>query len=273
VVLGALLVLAQTLIFAAFPLAIYFFQAVPADAANHAEAARQLADMSRNFGIPSAAEAAKQLALVRGDYAPIVADRFARNGLGPLPMVMLYGAETLSYMLFGMAALRSGLLRGEWSRARIRRLAWIGFAIGIPAYTAIAVYMINQDFGLFAVVLGVILLPTPVRPVLFLGWACLILLLARPGGALTERLAAAGRMAFTNYLGTSLICTTCFYGYGFGWFGYLSRAELYLVVAAIWALILLWSKPWLTRFQYGPLEWLWRSLARSSAQPMRRGVV
>jgi len=50
----------------------------------------------------------------------------------------------------------------------------------------------------------------------------------------------------------------------------LGRAELWLVVAAMWGLMLLWSKPWLERFQYGPLEWLWRSLARGALQPIRR---
>jgi hypothetical protein len=56
--------------------------------------------------------------------------------------------------------------------------------------------------------------------------------------------------------------------YGLGWFGYLSRAQLYLVVFAVWALMLLWSKPWLARFRYGPFEWAWRSLARWKLQPM-----
>ena len=65
------------------------------------------------------------------------------------------------------------------------------------------------------------------------------------------------------------ICTTFFYGYGFGWFGYLSRAELYFVVLAVWALMLLWSKPWLARFRYGPFEWAWRSLARGRPQTMK----
>ena len=60
-----------------------------------------------------------------------------------------------------------------------------------------------------------------------------------------------------------------FYGFGFGLYGRLPRAELYLVVVAVWALMLLWSKPWLTHFRYGPLEWLWRSLARLRFQPMR----
>uniref|UniRef100_UPI0013D0FC7F DUF418 domain-containing protein n=3 Tax=Pseudomonadota TaxID=1224 RepID=UPI0013D0FC7F len=78
-----------------------------------------------------------------------------------------------------------------------------------------------------------------VRPPMIAGWICLILLLARPGGALTTRLTAAGRMAFTNYLATSLICTSLFYGYGLGWYGQLTRWQLYPVVLGIWALILL----------------------------------
>jgi uncharacterized protein len=43
-------------------------------------------------------------------------------------------------------------------------------------------------------------------------------------------------------------------------------------VLAIWVLILAWSKPWLDRYRYGPLEWLWRTLARGEPQPMRREV-
>jgi uncharacterized protein len=85
-----------------------------------------------------------------------------------------------------------------------------------------------------------------------------------------ERVAAAGRAAFTNYLGTSILMTTLFYGYGLGLFGTMGRAELWLVVFAMWALMLLWSKPWLDRMRYGPFEWLWRSLARGKLQPMRR---
>ena len=64
--------------------------------------------------------------------------------------------------------------------------------------------------------------------------------------------------------------TTLFYGYGGGLFGRLDRAELYLIVPAAWAVMLLWSKLWLDRYRYGPLEWLWRSLARGALQPMER---
>jgi uncharacterized protein len=46
--------------------------------------------------------------------------------------------------------------------------------------------------------------------------------------------------------------------------------ELLLVVLAAWALMLAWSKPWLERFRYGPLEWVWRSLTYWRVEPLRR---
>ena len=90
------------------------------------------------------------------------------------------------------------------------------------------------------------------------------------GGPLVQRIAAAGRAAFTNYLGTSLVAVTVFYGFGFGLYGHLSRIEAWLLAPAVWTVMLLWSKPWLDRFNYGPFEWLWRSLARWRLQPMRK---
>jgi uncharacterized protein len=82
---------------------------------------------------------------------------------------------------------------------------------------------------------------------------------------------AVGRAAFSNYLVTSLVCTAIFYGWGLGLYGDVSRAEAWLVVPGVWALMLFWSKPWLERYRYGPLEWLWRSLARGRPQPMLKG--
>jgi len=87
---------------------------------------------------------------------------------------------------------------------------------------------------------------------------------------LRARFAAVGRAAFTNYLGTSLIGTAVFYGWGLELYGQVSRAEAWLLVPLVWMLMLLWSKPWLDRFNYGPFEWLWRSLSRGKLQPMRK---
>ena len=79
-------------------------------------------------------------------------------------------------------------------------------------------------------------------------------------------------MAFSNYIGTSIVMTSIFYGYGLGLFGSVDRMTLYLFVIGGAAAMLLWSKLWLDRFHYGPLEWLWRSLARGSLQTMRRAA-
>ena len=102
------------------------------------------------------------------------------------------------------------------------------------------------------------------------GYAALIILLTRNLGWLAQRIAAAGRCAFSNYLGTSIIATFVFYGWGLGYYGYAERWQAWLLVPTVWVLMLLWSKPWLARFHYGPLEWVWRSLARGKLQPMRK---
>jgi len=84
-----------------------------------------------------------------------------------------------------------------------------------------------------------------------------------------DRSASAGRAAFTNYLGTSVLMMLVFHGWGFGLFGKLNRPQLYIVVVLAWVLMLAWSKPWLYRFRYGPLEWLWRMLTYGVAIPLR----
>ena len=79
-----------------------------------------------------------------------------------------------------------------------------------------------------------------------------------------------GQMAFTNYLMQSLLCGLYFYGIGFGYFGQLERYEIYIVVAVVWIIQIVWSHIWLKYFLFGPIEWVWRSLTYWKKQPMRR---
>jgi len=232
----------------------------------------EYASMVEAFGIPPESRIAGELAVRRGSYAGVVAQRFHEYGDSPLALLTLYGWETLGYMLFGMAALRSGLLAGTWPRDTYRRWWLRCWAIALPVYALLAAWLIAARFSLFSVLMASVTLPGLIRPIMILGWACLILYAARPDGWLARRIAAAGRMAFTNYLATSLICVFVFDGYGLGWFGRLSRWQLYPVVACVWVLLLAWSRPWLQRFRYGPFEWLWRSLSRRSLQPIRNSL-
>jgi uncharacterized protein len=170
--------------------------------------------------------------------------------------------EVFAFMALGMALFRTGFLTGRWSRRAYRWAAAAGYLVAAPLMIPVAHAIAAADWDPVLIPLtdsaGLAL-----RPFIALAHMAAVILFAQSGAArwLTVRLAAAGRMAFSNYLGTTLVATTLFYGYGLGLFGALSRAELYLVVLAIWALILLWSKPWLERFAYGPFEWLWRRLA------------
>ena len=101
-----------------------------------------------------------------------------------------------------------------------------------------------------------------------------VMLICRSGAVpwLTRRLAAVGRMALTNYLMQSVLCTTLFYGYGVGLYGKLDRTGLACVVLAVWAAQLAWSPLWLRYFRFGPAEWLWRSLTYWRLQPLRRAA-
>jgi uncharacterized protein len=87
---------------------------------------------------------------------------------------------------------------------------------------------------------------------------------------LTRALANAGRMALTNYLCQTLICTTIFYWYGFGLFGSFNEVQRLGVVLAVYAVELAWSAWWLARFRFGPMEWLWRTITYWKLQPMNR---
>ncbi|WBH16332.1 DUF418 domain-containing protein [Sphingomonas radiodurans] len=183
--------------------------------------------------------------------------------------------ETIALMMLGMALYRSGFFSGAWSTRGYRNIILVGYGICLPLYFPIVWWI---DFARFD---PLVLLATEslhlvlLRPWIALAHAAVIILTMRSGVArwLSVRLAAVGRMAFSNYLGTSIVCTLIFYGYGLGWFGYLDRWQLYPVVLLIWAAMLLWSKPWLDRFVYGPFEWLWRSMARGRVQPFRREIV
>lgn len=231
--------------------------------------------LKSDLGRPSAEVIAGDLAVHRGSWTGIVAYSVAERWGFLVQGATMFLPETLALMLLGMWGLRSGFLTGGWEAPRYARMAAICLGIGLPACAILAWAIVGSGFdvGISLALSGFATLFF--RPLATLGYAALVLLAVKRGfggGALGTRIAAAGRAAFTNYLGTSLLMTFIFYGWGLGLYGELSRAQVYLVVLPAWALMLLWSKPWLERYRYGPLEWAWRSLARGSAQPMRKAI-
>jgi uncharacterized protein len=108
-----------------------------------------------------------------------------------------------------------------------------------------------------------------------LAWVAVVMLLCKSGavGWLRHALASVGRMALTNYLSQSLIGAFVFYGWGLGYFGEFSRSQLVPIILGVWALQLVISPLWLSKFRFGPMEWLWRSLTYLKPAPMRRANV
>lgn len=171
--------------------------------------------------------------------------------------------RTGALMLLGMALFKTGFLTGKartWVYGLLiaigaAGLVWCGWENTAKLATNFAK---PQAMGRYNLAYEFMTLP------ITLGYASLAILLIRSAAmrALLNPLARLGQMAFTNYLTQSIIMTTLFWsGRGLGLFGQLDRVQLWGCVIAIWALQLIWSPLWLSRFSMGPLEWIWRRLS------------
>lgn len=208
-----------------------------------------------------------------GRYADVVAHRASADGGSLLKSPFFAVLETIPLMLVGIALYRLGLFDGGLDRARIRRWGWAGFLGGAA---------LSLPLGLWALAAGFPLMLTQfvfngaaqlVHLPMILGLAALLALWAPAASRnwLGSRVAAAGRMAFSNYIGSSLVMMLVFQGWaGIALYAELHRAGLLLVVLAAWTLMLAWSQPWLGHFRYGPLEWLWRCLTYGKLFSVRR---
>jgi uncharacterized protein len=77
--------------------------------------------------------------------------------------------------------------------------------------------------------------------------------------------APVGRMALTNYLAQSVICSVLFYG--FGLYGRVGPTGSLVVTLGVFTAQAIFSILWLKRFRFGPAEWVWRSLTYRERQP------
>jgi uncharacterized protein len=180
-------------------------------------------------------------------------------------------AKVLAMFLVGLWVGRRAIYADPSAhRPLLRRVATIGLGAGLPlAFARAALDMAGPDTP--AVKLTVEALYCLSTPTLALGYAALVALLWANGRRrLVEWAAPAGRMALTNYLMQTVLQGLLFYGWGLGLIGRFGLAFVFPFAAAIFALQLAYSRWWLARFRFGPVEWAWRSLTYGAAQPMRR---
>lgn len=218
------------------------------------------------------AQSAQYTALMQSsDYPGLVIYRLTELSGQQLTNVLLFAFETLPLIIIGMALYRLGFFSGEFDPRRMKLWGWLGIIGGGLAHLAIGLAVKAGGFTYYGTLAGFVAWTPLPRLAMVLGLAALLVVYSPAAtGWLAERVRAAGRAAFTNYLGTSLVMTAVFSGWGLGLFGELNRPQLYLVVALTCVLMLAWSKPWLDRFRYGPLEWLWRCLTYRRVFPLKR---
>lgn len=89
------------------------------------------------------------------------------------------------------------------------------------------------------------------------------------GKKMIEPFAYVGRMALTNYIIQSFLCFFLFYGIGFGLYGSVRPTIMIMIVIIIYFFQVIGSKWWFQYFQFGPLEWIWRSLTYGKIQPFK----
>ena len=214
----------------------------------------------------------EEMAAYRGGYLGVVKHR-AFDVLIDQTIGFLLGGLLFAggRMLLGMGLMKLGVFAAQRSRSFYAWMAALGYGIGLPLMSFDATELIRHEFEIDYLLQGGVFYNAFGSLVVALGHVGLIMLIVQSGALtwLTRRLAAVGRMALSNYLTHSIVCTTLFYGYGFGLFGQINRTGLAAIVLTIWV-VQLWISPiWLKHFRFGPAEWLWRSLTYWKIQPMK----
>jgi uncharacterized protein len=77
-------------------------------------------------------------------------------------------------------------------------------------------------------------------------------------------------MALTNYFLQSVIGAFIFFGWGLGLLGKMRNIEAFVLAIVILIIQMIISTYWLRRFNFGPIEWFWRSLTYFKWQPFVR---
>ncbi len=182
--------------------------------------------------------------------------------------------QYLPMMLIGAALYRLGFFSGAWNRRRMLQWGIAGVAFGALAALALGLWLMHEhwryalNYFVFYGPVGILRLP------MTLGYLAVLAALAPRilSTGTGQRFAAAGQMALTNYLGMSLVMAVIFQGWGLGLFDRFDRLDQWGFMLLGFALMLGWSKPWLARFRFGPLEWVWRCLTYWRLVPMSRNA-
>lgn len=210
---------------------------------------------------------AQRQAYGHGSYLQAVAQRL-RDVAASLGALLVVGPQVLGMFLIGAWFARSGAIAEPGRYPRLwAGLRWVLLPVGLVVMLLsvwVLPYNAPGQFNMRSA--GAYALTAIAGLLMCLGYLAWGVRWSRH----LRWLAPAGRMALSNYLGQSLVCTLVFYGYGLAWFEQMGRASQLLFAGGLFAVQVVLSRLWLRRFQYGPVEWLWRAFTYLQLPPLRR---
>lgn len=217
------------------------------------------------------AEAQAILAGFTGDPAAVVAQRVRELSSTGIVLAFLQAPCALAMFLVGLVAGRRQVLaRLDRYRPLLRRVRNRGLAIGLPAaaiHAGISVYQPGGALELSALSLSLLTAPLLTGAYVALAMSALA---SGAGQGAARLLAPAGRMALSNYLLQSATAALVFTGYGLGLMGRVSPLGLLTLAIALFGAQLRFSRWWMQRHDYGPMEWLLRAITLGARPRWRK---
>jgi uncharacterized protein len=184
--------------------------------------------------------------------------------------VLFYMFRIVGLMMIGMALFKLDFFGKRFSNKSLVISAVITLALGLVLVITGNQANFDSGWGLDSMLSGI--QPNYWGSILMaFSYMSLLVVFCRSSALikLKSLLANVGKMALTNYLSHTLICGFIFYGWGLGFYGSFDRSDMLLVVVGIWVFQLFFSSFWMARFQFGPFEWLWRSMTYGKRQPLK----
>jgi uncharacterized protein len=188
--------------------------------------------------------------------------------------LMSFSPVVLAMFLVGFLSARMGIFTNYMNHLNLfRKIFWWGLGVGLVTNI---LYTISYQYAILMVPDGWSLLASSMHTFggISLGLCYVsgftILFIQGKTGFLAKYLAPVGRMALTNYLLQSIITALLFHSYGFALFGKIEFWQGIVLTVIIFVLQILFSRWWLNHFQFGPFEWLWRSLTYLKLLPIKK---
>jgi len=208
-----------------------------------------------------------------GSYLELLTFRLINEVPNVIVSLFVWIPAVLAFFLCGLYAGRKGIFKDlKGNRPLFVKICAVGFPVG-ALFLFFYILFETAVWPVGTAARPVLLMITNYLASLFIfpAYVSLVLLSLQTDNCrrILAPVAAAGRMALTNYLTQTLILITLFYGFGFGLFYRVTLAQGVLISITLYLIQVVWSNIWFKKFKYGPMEWLWRGLTYKKFEPLR----